>query len=87
MTQSFSKYLDFIPKSGIREFFDIVSTQKDIISLGVGEPDFLTPWFVRDEGIYALEKGLTAYTSNQGLLELRQQVSHYLSNFIKNLNS
>ena len=61
-----------IQPSGIRKFFDIVSTMEDAISLGVGEPDFDTPWHVRDEGIYSLEKGRTFYTSNSGLKELRE---------------
>lgn len=65
--------------SGIRKFFDIVAQMEDVVSLGVGEPDFLTPWHVREEGIYTLEKGLTTYTSNSGLLELRQEVSRYLA--------
>lgn len=64
--------------SGIRKFFDIVSEMKDAISLGVGEPDFDTPWHIRDEGIYALERGRTFYTSNAGLQELRQEVCNYL---------
>ena len=64
--------------SGIRKFFDIVSEMKDAISLGVGEPDFDTPWHIRDEGIYSLEKGRTFYTSNSGLLELRKEISAYL---------
>jgi aminotransferase len=64
--------------SGIRKFFDIVSEMKDAISLGVGEPDFDTPWHIRDEGIYSLEKGKTFYTSNAGLKELRQEICHYL---------
>ena len=69
-----------IKPSGIRRFFDIVTQMEDVISLGVGEPDFATPWHVREEAIYALEKGRTTYTSNSGLLELRQEISHYLSN-------
>ena len=68
-----------IKPSGIRKFFDIVSEMKDAISLGVGEPDFETPWHIRDEGIYSLEKGKTFYTSNAGLLELRQEVSNYIN--------
>lgn len=64
--------------SGIRKFFDIVSEMKDAISLGVGEPDFDTPWHIREEGIYSLEKGKTFYTSNAGLKELRAEISHYL---------
>lgn len=67
-----------IPPSGIRKFFDIVSEMPDAISLGVGEPDFDTPWHIRDEGIYALEKGRTFYTSNAGLKELREEIVRYL---------
>lgn len=67
-----------IKPSGIRKFFDIVSEMKDAISLGVGEPDFDTPWHIRDEGIYSLEKGKTHYTSNAGLVELRQEICNYL---------
>ena len=63
--------------SGIRKFFDIVSEMKDAISLGVGEPDFDTPWHIRDEGIYSLEKGRTFYTSNSGLRELREEICTY----------
>ncbi len=68
-----------IEPSGIRKFFDIVSEMKDAISLGVGEPDFDTPWHVREEGIYSLEKGRTFYTSNAGLKGLREEISKYLS--------
>ena len=64
--------------SGIRKFFDIVSEMKDAISLGVGEPDFDTPWHIRDEGIYSLEKGRTFYTSNSGLKELKMEICNYL---------
>ena len=64
--------------SGIRRFFDIISTMDDVISLGVGEPDFVTPWRIREAAIYSLEKGYTMYTSNFGLLELRQGISGYL---------
>ena len=67
-----------IPPSGIRKFFDIVSEMKDAISLGVGEPDFDTPWHIRDEGIYSLEKGRTFYTSNAGLKELKIEICGYL---------
>lgn len=67
-----------IKPSGIRKFFDIVSEMKDAISLGVGEPDFDTPWHIRDEGIYSLEKGKTFYTSNSGLVELRKEICNYL---------
>ena len=68
-----------IKPSGIRKFFDIVSEMKDAISLGVGEPDFDTPWHIRDEGIYSLEKGKTFYTSNAGLKELREEICRYLN--------
>ena len=64
--------------SGIRKFFDIVAEMDDVVSLGVGEPDFDTPWAVRDEGIYTLERGKTFYTSNSGLKELREEISRYL---------
>ena len=67
-----------IEPSGIRKFFDIVSEMKDAISLGVGEPDFDTPWHIREEGIYSLEKGRTFYTSNAGLKELRTEIANYL---------
>ena len=73
-----SKTVIGLKKSGIRKFFDIVSEMKDVISLGVGEPDFDTPWHIREEGIYALEKGKTFYTSNAGLKELRYEISNYL---------
>ena len=64
--------------SGIRKFFDIVSEQKDVISLGVGEPDFITPWKIRDAGISAIKRGYTQYTSNKGLPKLRKEISDYL---------
>ena len=67
-----------IKPSGIRKFFDIVSEMKDAISLGVGEPDFDTPWHIRDEGIYAFEKGKTFYTSNAGLKGLREEIANYI---------
>lgn len=67
-----------IPPSGIRKFFDIVSEMKDAISLGVGEPDFDTPWHIRDEGIYSLEQGRTFYTSNAGLKDLKIEICNYL---------
>lgn len=71
------KVVDIKP-SGIRKFFDIVSEMDDVISLSVGEPDFDTPWHIRDEGIYSLEKGRTFYTSNAGLKELKEEICHYL---------
>lgn len=67
--------------SGIRKFFDIVNTMEGAISLGVGEPDFVTPWHIRDAGVYSLEKGQTYYTSNSGLLELREEICNYLKKF------
>ena len=67
-----------IPRSGIRDFFDIVSTRDDVISLGVGEPDFVTPWHIREAAIKALEQGVTSYTSNLGLLALRKEISGYV---------
>ncbi len=68
-----------IPPSGIRKFFDIAAEMKDAISLGVGEPDFVTPWHIRDKGIHSLQKGQTHYTSNKGLKELREEISNYLN--------
>ena len=68
-----------IPRSGIRDFFDIVSTMKDVISLGIGEPDFDTPWHVRESTVFALERGATHYTSNLGYLELRKALAKYVS--------
>ncbi len=73
-----SKKVQAISPSGIRKFFDILATMEDVISLGVGEPDFVTPWHVREAGIYSLEQGHTSYTSNYGLLELREEIARYL---------
>lgn len=73
-----AKHVASLPKSGIRDFFDIVARMKDAISLGVGEPDFDTPWHIREAGIFALEKGKTHYTSNLGLIELRREISRYV---------
>src|SRR5881296_4451185 len=67
-----------IPRSGIRDFFEVVQRMKDVISLGVGEPDFVTPWHIREAAIYALERGKTSYTSNLGLLKLREAISAHL---------
>ncbi|MCQ2789708.1 MAG: aminotransferase class I/II-fold pyridoxal phosphate-dependent enzyme [bacterium] len=80
MTIPLSNKIVNIKPSGIRKFFDLVSEMQDVISLGVGEPDFDTPWHIRDEGIYALEKGRTFYTSNSGLKELKQEICNYLKN-------
>jgi aminotransferase len=73
-----ARHVAALPKSGIRDFFEIVSKMKDVISLGIGEPDFDTPWHIREAAIYALEKGKTHYTSNMGLLELRRAISTYV---------
>lgn len=73
-----NKKVESIPPSGIRAFFDLVLGMKDVISLGVGEPDFVTPWNIREAAIYAIEEGCTSYTSNKGLLELRHDISRFL---------
>ena len=72
-----------VPRSGIRDFFELVQGREDVISLGVGEPDFATPWHIREAAIYSLEKGQTSYTSNLGLLKLRKLISEYVSEFFK----
>ena len=73
-----SERVNQIPPSGIRRFFDLLSSMKEVISLGVGEPDFVTPWHISEAGIYSLEKGYTMYTSNLGMPQLRQELSRYL---------
>ena len=78
MRNPLSKTITEIKPSGIRKFFDIAAEMDDVISLGVGEPDFDTPWHVRDEGIYSLEKGRTSYTSNAGLKELKEEIAKFL---------
>ena len=78
MRDPLSQKVQNIQPSGIRKFFDIVSEMKDAISLGVGEPDFDTPWHIREEGIYSLEQGRTFYTSNAGLKELKEEIAKYL---------
>ena len=78
MRNPLSQKVMSIKPSGIRKFFDIANEMDDVVSLGVGEPDFDTPWHIRDEGIYSLEKGRTFYTSNSGLKELREEISRYL---------
>ncbi len=79
----FSRYianhLREIPRSGIRDFFEIVQTMSDVISLGIGEPDFDTPWHIREAAIYSLEQGRTGYTSNLGTLELREEIARYVA--------
>jgi aminotransferase len=86
-TKSMQDYLTpsvrAIPPSGIRKFFDLVSSSKDIISLGVGEPDFGTPWHIREAAVYSLERGRTKYTSNAGDIELREAIAEYLHNSFK----
>ena len=77
MRNPLSQTITSIKPSGIRKFFDLASERADTISLGVGEPDFDTPWHIRDEGIYSLEKGKTFYTSNSGLMELREEICRY----------
>jgi aminotransferase len=78
-----ASHLTDVPRSGIRDFFDIVSTRKDVISLGIGEPDFATPWHIREHSIFALDHGATSYTANLGLLELRKAISKHLAGHIK----
>lgn len=78
MRSPLSKKIIDIQPSGIRKFFDVANEMEDAISLGVGEPDFDTPWRIREEGIFTLEKGKTFYTSNAGLLELRNEICSYL---------
>jgi aminotransferase len=73
-----AEHIQKMPKSGIREFFELVIGCDDVISLGVGEPDFTTPWSIRESAIYSLDRGHTSYTSNQGLLSLRKEISNYV---------
>jgi len=78
-TRFIARHVVSLPKSGIRDFFEIVAKMKDVISLGIGEPDFTTPWHIREAAIYALEKGKTHYTSNLGLIELRRAIGRYVA--------
>lgn len=78
VNQFLSKTAAELPPSGIRKFFDVAAQMENVISLGVGEPDFITPWSIRDETIASIEEGYTSYTANPGLLELRQEISNYL---------
>ena len=80
-TDKISKQVAAIPRSGIRDFFELVQGRDDVISLGVGEPDFDTPWHIREAAIYSLEKGHTSYTSNLGLLSLRKAIGQYVRDF------
>ena len=75
-----SKRVQQIPPSGIRAFFDLVLERKDVISLGVGEPDFVTPWCIREKAIFSIEQGYTSYTSNKGIKELRKKIAQFLKN-------
>src|SRR5436189_5842586 len=81
--QFIARQVSGVPRSGIREFFDIVQGMKDVISLGVGEPDFVTPWHIREAAIFALERGKTGYTSNLGLLKLREAIAEHLVKHFK----
>jgi len=76
-----ARAVESIPRSGIRDFFELVQGRDDVISLGVGEPDFVTPWHIREAAIYSLEKGQTTYTSNLGLLSLRKSIARYVADF------
>ena len=78
MRNPLSNKITQVQPSGIRKFFDVANEMEDVISLGVGEPDFDTPWRIREEGIFSLERGRTFYTSNAGLLELRKEICKYL---------
>ncbi len=82
MDKYVSKTVQGIPPSGIRKFFDLVSQMEGVISLGVGEPDFVTPWHIREACFYSLEHGYTMYTSNQGLIELREEIAYYMKKHI-----
>ena len=77
-----AEHVKNLPRSGIRDFFAIVSEMPQAISLGIGEPDFITPWTIREASIFALEKGKTSYTDNRGLLSLRREISSYVSSFL-----
>lgn len=79
--EKISRQVAAIPRSGIRDFFELVQGRDDVISLGVGEPDFATPWHIREAAIYSLEKGHTSYTSNLGLLALRRSIARYVGDF------
>ena len=80
MSIAIADHIRDIPRSGIRDFFEIVQSMDDVISLGIGEPDFATPWHIREAAIYALERGRTRYTSNLGEPRLRRSISDYINN-------
>ena len=79
LSDKISARVQAVPRSGIREFFELVLAAGDVISLGVGEPDFCSPWHIREAAIFSLEKGQTSYTSNLGLLELRKSIAKYVA--------
>src|SRR5580700_10416633 len=78
-TKPLNRVIANCPPSGIRRFFDIAAQMEDVVSLGVGEPDFVTPWCIREAGIRSLEQGCTSYTSNSGLLSLRRRICAHLA--------
>ena len=78
-----AEHIAGLPKSGIRDFFELVNKMNDVISLGVGEPDFITPWTIRENAIYSLDSGRTSYTSNLGLISLRKEICKYVSDNYK----
>jgi aminotransferase len=78
-----ASHLANVPRSGIRDFFDLVETRQDVLSLGIGEPDFVTPWRIRDAAVYALDHGATSYTANLGLMSLRREISRYVKSAFK----
>lgn len=80
-TNRIAENIKGIPKSGIRDFFELVNTMKDVISLGIGEPDFATPWTIREAAIYSIEKGMTSYTSNLGTMSLRKEICKYVDEY------
>ncbi|HBR03923.1 MAG TPA: pyridoxal phosphate-dependent aminotransferase [Ruminiclostridium sp.] len=80
MKEKIKPHILATPPSGIRKYFDLINEMKDAISLGIGEPDFETPWSIREEGIYSLEKGKTFYSSNAGFIELRYEIANYMKN-------
>ena len=79
MENKIAAHVRDIPRSGIRDFFEIVQSMHDVISLGIGEPDFVTPWHIREAALFSLEKGRTGYTSNLGLPKLRESIANYVA--------
>src|SRR5665213_721803 len=78
MSSRIAEHVRSIPRSGIRDFFEIVQSMKGVVSLGIGEPDFVTPWHIREAAVYSLEKGRTGYTSNLGDPRLRRSIAKYV---------